>query len=175
MSASPSPQPQKAWYRHPYLWLVIALPALAVCVSLWFVSMSFRHQDDMVRDDWYMDGKTLQQDLSRDTNAVKWGIHAQFDLQPDGTITAQLHSTTGRAFPALLWLNWYHPTHAEHDQQVTLQATNVAGQYRGSLAPLPHMTGRYHLELEDGDVWRLQDNVRLPATRLVLNPQAVVH
>jgi hypothetical protein len=175
MSASPSPQPQKAWYRHPYLWLVIALPALAVGVSLWFVSMAFLHEDDMVRDDWYMDGKTLQQDLSRDTNAVTWGIHARFDIQPNGTVTAQLSSTTGYAFPALLWVNLYHPTHAKQDQHLTLQATEVAGQYRGTLAQLPHLTGRYHMELEDGDQWRLQDTIRLPATQLALNPQAIVH
>jgi hypothetical protein len=174
MSAQ-QPNAQKPWYKHPYLWLVILLPALAVGVSLWFVSMAFLHQDDMVRDDWYMDGKTLQQDLSRDTAAVTSNIHATLSLHPDGTLLVHIDGKAGTNLPALLWLNFYHPTHAKQDQHMTLRATDVAGQYSGTLAALPTLKGRYHLELEDGNLWRLQDDIHLPFSKMVLRPQAVVH
>ena len=96
---------QKPWYKHAYLWLVILLPVLAVTVSLWFVTVAFSHQDDVVRDDWYMDGKTLQQDLSRDTVAAQAGLSAQFQIDAQGNINATLTSAQADfSWPATLEL-----------------------------------------------------------------------
>ena len=47
------------WYRHPWLWFVIAIPTLAVVFSLHFVYLAVVHRDAVVRDDWYEDGKSI--------------------------------------------------------------------------------------------------------------------
>jgi hypothetical protein len=163
---------QKPWYKHAYLWLVILLPVLAVTVSLWFVTVAFSHQDDVVRDDWYMDGKTLQQDLSRDTVAAQAGLSAQFQIDAQGNINATLTSAQADfSWPATLELSLFHPVHASQDQQVTLSGTAIAGQYSGSLQALPQLTGKYHAELANKTVWRLQGDVVLPITTFDLSPQ----
>lgn len=163
---------QKPWYKHAYLWLVILLPVLAVGVSLWYVSVAFSHQDDVVRDDWYMDGKTLQQDLSRDSAAAKADIQAQFEIDAQGNIHATLSSTQANfSWPATLVLSLFHPAHASQDQQVTLSATSTAGQYSGALNALPQLSGKYHAELANNKHWRLQGDVLLPTTTFDLKPQ----
>jgi hypothetical protein len=163
---------QKPWYKHAYLWMVILLPVLAVGVSLWYVSVAFSHQDDVVRDDWYMDGKTLQQDMSRDSAAAKANIQAQFETDAQGNIHATLSSAQANFnWPATLELSFFHPAHASQDQQVTLSATSTAGQYSGSLPAWPQLSGKYHAELANHKLWRLQGDVLLPSTMFRLDPQ----
>lgn len=170
----PSPTPnqptEKAWYRHAYLWLVILLPLLAVVVSISFARTAFLNKDDIVRDDWYMDGKTLQQDLSRDRYAQQAGFSAQLLNQANQKLQVQMQAQRPTAWPALLWLNLYHPTHAKNDLKIILRQTSD-GQYEGQLpANWAGLSGKYHLELEDGDTWRLQSDAHLPLSQLQLKP-----
>ena len=63
------------WYKnYMVLIFVIGLPALVVIVCLYFIYFSIKIQDSTVRDDWYMDGKALYQDASRDQMTYDLGI-----------------------------------------------------------------------------------------------------
>ena len=68
MKLTPKPNKQaNIWYKnYMVLIFVIGLPVLVVVISLFFIFYSIKIQDSTVRDDWYMDGKTLYQDSSRD-------------------------------------------------------------------------------------------------------------
>ena len=64
------------WYRHPWLWFVIAIPTVAVSLSLCFVYLAVVNRDTVVRDDWYEDGKTINNSFTRDEAALKLGLAA---------------------------------------------------------------------------------------------------
>lgn len=169
-SPAPTPAPQKPWYRHAYVWLVIGLPLLSVVVSLSFVRTALTHKDDMVRDDWYMDGKTLEQDLSRDRAARDAGIHADIRVQPDGLIDVQFKAAQATEWPAMMWLNLYHPIHEQQDLKITLKQQDTLGHYQGRSLDVVQLKGKYHAEVEDGGHWRLQQTVQLPIQTLTLQP-----
>ena len=40
--------PEKAWYRHPYLWLVIAGPAIVVVAAVYTGYVAYRDADGLV-------------------------------------------------------------------------------------------------------------------------------
>ena len=173
-SPAPAQAPQKPWYRHGYVWLVIGLPLLSVVVSLSFVRTALTHKDDMVRDDWYMDGKTLEQDLSRDRAALDAGIHANISVQPDGLIDVQFRSNKPIEWPAMMWLNLYHPIHEQQDLKITLKQQDATGHYQGRSMDVVQLKGKYHAEVEDGGIWRLQQTVQLPIQQLTLHPVKVL-
>ncbi|MEC7121091.1 MAG: FixH family protein [Pseudomonadota bacterium] len=160
----------KPWYRHPHLWLVILLPLLSIVVSLSFVTTAFKNQVDVVRDDWYMDGKALQQDMSRDTTAAEANLIAQFQLSPTGQIDLTLSANQGTAIPPQLSLNFYHPIRAEKDHQIALQRRED-GHYQGQLDAELLKPSNYHVEL-DGHLWRLSGRIDLPTTEFKLSPNA---
>lgn len=168
------PNAQKPWYRHPYLWLVMILPAIAVVASLSFVRLAFTHTDDIVRDDWYMDGKTLRQDLSRDTRAQQLGLVGQVEVGTTGSVEVRFEQAQPVVWPAQLWLNFYHPVKAAQDIQITLRQ-QADGHYRGQSPALLQARGRYHAELENGSDWRLQQDVMLPIQHLSLRPLERIH
>jgi hypothetical protein len=59
----------KPWYRQFWPWFLIALPATSVVAGLTTLAIAIRNQDSLVRDDWYKDGKAINQSLARDAEA----------------------------------------------------------------------------------------------------------
>ncbi len=162
---------QLPWYRHPHLWLVLVLPVVAVVVSMTYLVISYQRVDDAVRDDWYMDGKTLRQDLSRDSLAKDLGLMADVTVTPTGQVDVTFKSAQAVQWPPQLHLNFYHPVKAAQDIAITLRH-GADGHYRGQSAALPRAQGRYHAELANGTSWRLQQAVHLPFARLTMRPLA---
>ena len=51
------------WYKnYMVIIFVIGLPLFVVVACIWFVFYSVQIKDTVVRDDWYMDGKTLYEE-----------------------------------------------------------------------------------------------------------------
>lgn len=150
---------QKPWYKHPYLWLVIGIPALAVFFSLQFVWIAVKHRDAEVRDDWYEDGKTVNLSIARDEQALVLGVSAaiRFD-EVTGEILVTLSSRRPIEAPTLT-LHLVHSTKAEQDQHLVLQRL-MGNDYRGQLDK--PASGTFQIEL-DGKTWRLTGGRRLPA------------
>lgn len=163
---------QKPWYKHPHLWLVICLPIISVVVSLSFARTAFLNKADIVRDDWYMDGKALQQDMSRDTAAAAANLRAQININPQGQIDAMLSHNPNTAVPPQLDLYFFHPIKAEKDHKISLNRLED-GHYRGQLDAELLKPSNYHVEL-DGHLWRLSGRVDLPLASFELLPLATV-
>ena len=67
------------------VWIfVIGLPLFVVVACIWFVFYSVKIQDSTVRDDWYMDGKTLYADVSKDKLAHDLGLTGQMMISHQG-------------------------------------------------------------------------------------------
>lgn len=159
---SPSSPPRR-WYREPWLWLVIAIPLLAVTVSLFNVYLALSGRDDEVRtvkDDIYQEGKSVNQRFQREQAAVRLNLHADFRVdEVTGEVFATLRASAPVTAPALT-LNFEHQTQSRQDQTLTLQRV-MGNDYRGQLDHA--LNGIYRVELATAD-WRLLGTRRFPLT-----------
>jgi len=171
MSSHPQTD-NKAWYKHPYLWLVICLPILSIVVSLSFVRTAFVTKVDIVRDDWYRDGRAQAQDMSRDTAAAAANLRAKVSITPQGQVDVLLTHAPNTAVPPKLDLNFFHPIRAAKDHTIRL-SRREDGHYQGQLDAELLKPSNYHVEL-DGHLWRMSGRVDLPISAFELLPLATV-
>lgn len=143
-----------AWYRQPWPWLLMLMPALALVgglVTLW-LAVSTNHA--MVVDDYYREGKAINRTLARDAAAARLGLSARVVRGDDGGPVVTMSSVSGTALPAALTLRVIHATRAEFDQIHSLRPV-MPGRYAGSALALPG-EGRWHLVIEGPEAtWRL--------------------
>jgi hypothetical protein len=164
MSTLASPLPTRPWYRHGWVWFILGLPAAVVVAGLTTVGIAVVYQDSVVRDDWYKDGKAINQDLARDAAATRHALAATVAVDAlSGDVTVDLQHGADFTPSAALTLFFAHPTQAAADQSVVL--TRRQGRYHGQL--LRPLAGRYHLELGAPD-WRLRGSRTLPQAQLEL-------
>lgn len=165
--------PQK-WYKNYMVTVfVIGLPAFVVVACIFFVIFAVNTKDSPVRDDWYMDGKTLYQDASKDQLAHDLGVHGV--LRFDGNdVMLELsypkqHPLPDDAYPSTLELTISHATDKAKDQDITLTHSKdnlYTGQVH--LDPLP---SKYYIHLNHtGAKWRLTQTQKLPANNVALSP-----
>lgn len=147
------------WYRHPWLWFVIAIPAFAVTLSLCFVYLAVVNRDTVVRDDWYEDGKAINHSFTRDEAALKLGLVANLTLDDTtGEVLLKLDSKAPMD-AASIELNFVHNTQSAKDQKLVLQRL-MGNEYRGQLThPLD---GVFQIELST-PAWRVAGARRLPS------------
>lgn len=149
---------ERPWYRQFWVWFVIAIPAIAVIASLQFVRIAYMNQDALVRDDWYEDGKTINQSLARDERARALGVSALINFDDtSGDVLLTLQSRQPLA-PDSLRLLFTHATRKALDQDLALVPLKD-GEYRGQL--VRPLDGGFQIELSGGD-WRLITSQRLP-------------
>ncbi|MFN3587654.1 MAG: FixH family protein, partial [Moraxellaceae bacterium] len=103
----------RPWYRQFWPWFIMSLPAAAVVAGLTTVWIAVKNQDSVVRDDWYKDGKSINQSFARDDAARARGLSARFTLDGlTGEIAVGLGATGTEDWPATLTLALSHPTQA---------------------------------------------------------------
>jgi uncharacterized protein len=107
---------------NPVLWLVIALPLLAVAASLASLALAVTRGDPELPKDYHWEGAALDRDQQRLALAAQQGIGATvgFDAAR-GLCTATL---TGAA-PATLRLSLVHPSDPHADRRLELTRTGT--------------------------------------------------
>lgn len=143
------------WYRQPEPWLLLLAPAVAVVAGIftWWIAATSDHA--LVVDDYYRQGKAINQTLARDAEAARLGLSAI--LSVDGHLheaRLDLGGLSGRQPPPeTLRLRLVHATRAELDQTLTMHATGD-GRYRAAFAPPTGSRWTVHIEEPQGH-WRL--------------------
>lgn len=156
MNATP-PVPV-AWYRVPFVWLLIALPLTAVVGGFTTLWLALRSDDGLVVDDYYRRGIEINRTLDRDHAAATRGVSAEIrldDARREARITLTLPMPQR---PARIQVQLLHATIKGHDRQVTT-SPDANGDYRVSLRGL--VPGHYYIELAADD-WRLVGSLRFP-------------
>ncbi|MEW6416206.1 MAG: FixH family protein [Pseudomonadota bacterium] len=141
----------RPWYREPWPWFLMSLPAAAVVAGLATVWIAARNADGLVVGDYYKAGLAINQTLARDEAARALDLQATL-AAADGELTATL---TGRidTYPDTLGLTLAHPTRQGEDRTLTLVHAGK-GRYRAAL-PMLH-DGKWQLQLTDAAAtWRL--------------------
>lgn len=160
----------KPWFRHPEPWLLLAAPMAAIVAGgfTWWIAATTNHS--LVVDDYYKQGKAINQTLARDQRAADLGLRATLNADPARqTITLQLSSADDRiTFPDALRLQLIHATRSELDHPVWLRRS-ADGAWRGSFA-VP-AEGRWQIQIDDGaGQWRLLKSVSGFAEPIVMTP-----
>ncbi len=148
-----SPRP---WFREPWVWLIIALPASAVLggiVTIWIAVVS---DDGLVEDDYYKHGLEINRKLDRDKAAVLYGLVADLKIsEGQNNIHLSLDANDEFTRPSSIKLSFLHPTMKGYDQVLVLQSDS-SGVYAGALPSL--IQGKWYLQIEADD-WRLLEDI----------------
>ena len=120
---APKP-PQKPWYRYGWVWFLIGIPGSAVIAGSITIWIAFTMGDTLVADDYYKEGRAINQRLEKDEEAATRGIVIQpsvFRL-PNGQtlIQVQYRAAPGQPEPEFIRLRMSHPTLDERDVLATL-------------------------------------------------------
>ena len=150
--------PPRPWYREPWPWILISLPATAVVAGIATVWIAATNADGLVVGDYYKAGLAINQTLARDEAARRQALSASIS-QADGTLSLRLDGRP-QAYPEQLALTLAHPTRPGMDQAIALHHAGD-GRYR---AALPAMAaGKWHAELTDpAAAWRLAGVLHTP-------------
>lgn len=176
-------QDTQPWYKnYMVLIFVIGLPALVVVTCIWFVFYSIQIKDTVVRDDWYMDGKTLYQDVSRDKLAHDLGLMGEMVFEKDNHVAFSLNYPTeslqsGKLldgtpiyYPEKLTLSVSHATDINKDRDAIL--THVEGNTYSADIDLDALESKYYVQVSnEGELnWRLRQVGKLPQDKITFKP-----
>ena len=107
--------PGAPWYRHRWPWFIMLGPVAVMLATAVTVGLALRQPDAMVVDDYYKQGKAINQDLRRDrvATSLKLVLEARLDAQA-GTLAGRLLSF-GRPMMAPFRIQLAHPTQPHKD------------------------------------------------------------
>lgn len=170
----PSPAP---WYRHRWPWLLMIGPGWVLCAGVAMGYLAFSRPDAMVVDDYYAQGKAINQDLRRDREAAARAIGIELVYEEAGA-GARLRGTLralGQPLATRLHLRLVHPTQPAKDIALTL-TTDADGHFAALLPHLEATRWQVQVEGEQRD-WRLAREWRRPsvagAQRVVMGAGAI--
>lgn len=168
MQNTPTQPTAAPWYKQPWPWILIALPATAVIagfITLWLAIVSF---DGFVSNEDVHRAKVGQGyeiDHSRSEKARALGLSGVLLIDPDNQgFTLRLDASEGTVLPPALMLTLQQPAHGQGDQLLVLTSTENPREYRARAFQPLGVGGRWQLQLEDESrAWRLKGNISLPA------------
>ena len=144
--------PQRKWFREPWVWLLIALPASAVLGGMVTIWIAVDSDDGLVVDDYYKRGLEINKKLDRDRAANKYDLVANVQIsEGQNMIQVRFDANDEFVMPTKITLSFLHPTMKGQDQLLVLQAVGK-GIYAGALPSLIY--GKWYLQIEADD-WRL--------------------
>jgi hypothetical protein len=139
------------WYRHVWPWFVVGLLGVSVVGSLTIVFLAYDGRDPLVRENWYADGVSINDDLARLDLARRSGIRARVHFEPEREWIVVAMTGEGTDAIDALDLMFDHATRSEFDRQVRLERT-APGVYEAMLPELA--MGRFYATLEPA-AWAL--------------------
>ncbi len=171
----PLPAPLKTntpWYRHRWPWLLMLGPILVVAAGIHTTWIAFSEADTLVVDDYYRQGKAINQDLHRDrvASGMRLQAHMAYDAaigQVVGTIKRQDQPLSGK-----LSIHLIHATQPDKDVQLRAVA-DQQGKFTANLPMLDRARWQVSIESEQRD-WRLKGVWAWPQqARIVLKAEAL--
>ena len=174
---TPAVAASSPWYREPWPWLLMSGPAVVVVAGFITLYLAVSGQDGLVVDDYYKQGKAINQALHRDDVARQAGLSATvtFDQRQD-RVNVAVRRADGSDVNGVLTLSLVHATRSGFDNVVNL--TNLAPNESGYIGKLPALrSGKWNLLLEEKDKqWRLQQEINVGTAALpsiTLRPASV--
>ncbi len=151
------------WYRHRWPWLLMAGPFAVLVAGFITMWISFSGADALVVDDYYKQGKAINQDLRRDQAAAALGLSASLRYDAAGGVLSGQLIGAPEARAIQLWL--VHPTVPGKDLRFSVPLS-PSGSFSVSLSLLER--ARWQVQLEDeGRQWRLNSRWSWPEQKTI--------
>ena len=151
----PAANASSPWYKHLWPWIIIAILACSVTLTLSMVTIAVNNPDNLVNDNYYEAGKGINRSLDRELLAQTLQLRAKVHLD-ELTGEVEVH-LTGNSNPNTLELNLISPTQPEKDRKINLtRSDSEPGRYIGQVTD--KVEGRRFVELlgVEGDrTWRM--------------------
>ena len=143
----------RAWYREPWPWILIAIPAVSVILGIAMVVLAVRTDDGLVTGDYYRQGLAINKVLERDAKAQALGLRASIGFDASRTLIRAV--ITGKVErDRVVRISFAHPTRAGFDRK-TMLVPDGTGTWEGRIEPLV-ATEKWHVTLEEPqEGWRL--------------------
>ena len=146
------------WYKHRWPWLLMLGPFVVLVAGFVTMWISFSGADALVVDDYYKQGKAINQDLRRDRVASNLGL--QFSLRYDAASGNLVGGMKGLTNQLPLTLLLIHPTVPQKDKRMVV-TPDSEGQFSLSLPMLER--AHWQVQIEDAArSWRLQGDWSWP-------------
>jgi hypothetical protein len=161
----------KPWYAHPWPWLLMLGPVMVIVAGIHTTWLAFTKQDALVVDDYYKQGKAINQDLRRDRAAAALGLQLAMHYDAaQGKLSGRLDGKV-RLAEGVIRVRLVHSTLPEKD--IRLEAKiDSDGKFEAVLPVLEKARWQVMVENAAGD-WRLAGAWQWPLQRdVALKAQA---
>jgi hypothetical protein len=143
----------RPWYAQRWPWLLMLGPFVVVLAATYTGWIAFAKQDALVVDDYYKQGKAINQDLRRDYAATHLGLHMDMHYNPaNGQLTGTF-SSFDKPQSGKLMVHLVHSTLPAKDVTLIAQADSN-GVFSVALPMLEMARWQVLVENEKRD-WRL--------------------
>jgi hypothetical protein len=155
------------WYKQPWPWLLMIMPATAVVAGLYTYSLAASGSSGLVVDDYYKVGRAINYSLAKGHKATELGLQGNMVLSGQA-VTLTLDNAVVQDQQQLV-LKLFHATFPDRDQEVLL-SKSATGQWTGRIHALS--AGKWYTQLLPLDAsWRLDGVLpQADAASVVLNP-----
>lgn len=149
------------WYREPWPWVLILLPLTTVIASCYSFFLFEQHKVALVSEDYYQQGKAINQDLTRLRQAQALAIVAELSQAPKSdNVTVKLNKGKLANYPIILVV-LQHRTLPAQDIWQRLTAKDNLGHYSFKLAE--PLQGPWYIEITDvAKTWAINGTIKLP-------------
>lgn len=124
------------WYRQPWPWFLIALPATAVVAGLITATLAVRGFDGPVAADYYRQGLAINEEVARAQLARELGLQARVELADiaDGSrVRVEVQASSALPAEAAMRLRLVHPGRRGEDRLAVLARQDVSADGRAAV------------------------------------------
>jgi hypothetical protein len=149
----------KPWYKQIWPWILISLPVFSVLKAVHTVYIMNQQSPDLVMDDYYAEGKAINQNLAKYREAASRNLHGSILLAGNKAV---IRFDANVLLDEHIQLDFAHNTLAAKDFKVQAERSGEA-MY---IAELPAtLSGKWNLIVhDDKNDWKLRASLSLPAT-----------
>lgn len=141
------------WYAHRWPWLLMLGPAVVIVGGSFATYLAITRPDAMVVDDYYVQGKAINQDLRRDRVASKLALSFEAHYDPATASLAGSIQSAGQPLTTPLHIYLAHSTQPAKDLQLLVRP-DAQGRFS---VPMPMLERAYWQVVVEGPKreWRL--------------------
>jgi uncharacterized protein len=158
-----------AWYRQFWPWFLIILPGIVVIASLITVFIAFKKADSLVVDNYYKEGRSINNTFAEIHTAKTLGIKGTISITDDNVGVAFLSNTAITDDEILL--SFSHPFNKEQDLSIHLKNAGN-GLYRATFPE--NLSGKWYISLKSLTAtkpWQINKTIELPAENIEFSAQ----
>lgn len=120
------------WYKQFWCWFILAPLLIIMIIWIPFLTIIVKGADDTVLDNYYKEGRAINERVDQDRHARELGLRGELTLEQGKAVLTLSAAQEGYQLPRVLYLYLDHPFEEDYDQQLVLLEV-APGKYQGDL------------------------------------------